>query len=107
MVSSNEFSSISTGKTIKNQYEYKKIFRSRTVRKLAAIQFINGLFLIALHMLNHPFYGKDDVRIFTGGFISGKKVVIVLMVFFYWVTGITGVVYVLDLSNQDVPSATL
>ena len=64
MVSTNLFSTILTGKTNIEEDEYKKIFSSRTVRKLAAIQFVNGLFLIALHMLTHPYYGEDEKREF-------------------------------------------
>ena len=70
------------------------------MRKLAAIQFVNGLFLIALHMLSHPFYAEDETRRFTGGFISGKKTVIVLMVLFYWVTGITGIVWARPIKSR-------
>ena len=85
-------SSLSTRSTNIEINKYKKIFSSRTVRKLGAIQFVNGLLLIVLHMLISPFYGEGETRTFTGGFVSGKKTVIVLMVLFYWVTGITGVI---------------
>ena len=100
MVTSSEIDSSSSEKANTKRYEYKKIFRSRTVRKLAAIQFVNGLFLIALHMLSHPFYAEDETRRFTGGFISGKKTVIVLMVLFYWVTGITGIVWARPIKSR-------
>ena len=85
-------SSLSTGNTNVAINNYKKIFSSRTVRKLGAIQFVNGLFLIVLHMLSSPFYDEGETRLFTGGFVSGKKTIVVLMLLFYWVTGITGVI---------------
>ena len=100
MTSTNLFSTLLTGKTNINEDEYKKVFSSRTVRKLAAIQFVNGLFLIALHMLTHPYYDEDEERRFTGGFISGKKVFIVLMVLFYWVTGITGIIWAKPIKSR-------
>ena len=100
MVTSSEINSTSAGNGNTKRYEYKKIFRSRTVRKLAAIQFVNGLFLIALHMLSHPFYAEGETRKFTGGFISGKKIIIVFMVLFYWVTGITGIVWARPIKSR-------
>merc|ERR1711963_234041 len=39
-------------------------------------------------MLTHPYYGEYEKREFTGGFLAGKKIVIVLMVLFYCITGI-------------------
>jgi hypothetical protein len=87
------FSTVFSGRTNAENEAYKKIFASRTVRKLSAIQFINGLFLIVLHMSNQPYYNEAEDRKFEGGFLSGRPIVIVIMVLFYWITGITGIIW--------------
>ena len=86
-------STILSGRTNTEEEGYQKIFSSQTVRKLAVIQFINGLFLVMLHLSSHPYYNEGEDRVFEGGFLTGKKVTIVVMVMFYWVTGITGIIF--------------
>merc|ERR1711963_1088605 len=51
-------------------------------------------------MLTHPYYGEYEKREFTGGFLAGKKIVIVLMVLFYWVTGITGIIWAQPIKSR-------
>ena len=71
----------------------RKLFSSRKVRKLAIGQFLMGVFLVVLQLGDWAFYGEGYERIFGGGFLSRWSGSTVVMVIFYWVTGVSGVLW--------------
>jgi len=51
-------------------------------------------------MSNQPYYNEGEARKFEGGFLSSKNIAIVVMVLFYWVTGISGIIWARPIKSR-------